>query len=89
MPEYGMDILILFGGGLLYLFTVVIAYRVFMYLGWTNAAESPVIVGWPIVLMVWVFGVWPFMFFIWVTGAIPKRIKAVTRRRKQTVREVK
>lgn len=50
-----------------YIFTVVVARSVYKdVLKWRQAADTPLIVIWPLVLLFWVFLMWPVIFFIWV-----------------------
>lgn len=77
---------ILFGGGLFYVFTCVLAHRFFYAIGWTNAAESPLILIWPVVLLFWLLLGWPVMFFMWVTKKSARTVRWYGRSKSREVR---
>lgn len=80
-----MFALLALGGFLLYVFSCVIAFKVFTVVFSRDTAETPLIAIWPLVLLFWILIGWPVMLFLWLM----KGTTRIGRRSKFKSREVK
>jgi hypothetical protein len=78
--------LTVFLGILFWIFTSIVANKVYEKLGWRNATETPLVAIWPLVILFWVFIGFPVMGFCWSLNRVTRVSKRVKTR---TVREVK